>query len=562
MTLLTSLKTTKITRGLPLKEVKLNKLYPKLSFLIIDDFENFRSSLRLMLSSFGAHKIDMSSTAEDAISKCTYDSYDVILCDFNLGRGKNGQQILEELRIKKRLKHTHSFIMITAETAKDVVLGTREYQPDGYIAKPITRTVLEQRLGHILTQQKILKPINREIDLENYTKAISLCQQELENNTKYKSWCYQTLAKLYGLLGDTGNATKIYRDVLSSREIPWARLGMGQVLNQEQHYAEARDCFIEVIKNNPNMVEAYDSLSQSYLKLGLKTEAQNALQEAVNLSPRMITRQERLGSICLNNQDVEAASNAYRHAVQYAENSVHEKAEHYLDLGRCLSDLSEGDTSASGKSKASEAVNVLEVSSEKFSNNEEASLNATLIAARVLSGQGNQQAADEKLHQAECMIEEDNLSPLVGLELAKTLYSMKQAERAEKLLLSLAKRFADNPSIISKIGTLLDEPEGLKARKQAKKLNKTGIAFFEQGKLSEAIESFHAARSLTPKHAALNLNIVQVIIKQYKKIPAEQLLIEAQSSLEHIKHIPEQHNQFKRLNHLQDVLNKLVKKQR
>jgi len=562
MTLSISLKTTKITRGNPLKEVKINKLYPKLSFLIIDDFENFRSSLRLMLSSFGAHKVDMSSTAEDAITKCTYDSYDVILCDFNLGHGKNGQQILEELRIKKRLKHIHTFIMITAETAKDVVLGTREYQPDGYIAKPITRTVLEQRLGHILTQQKILKPINREIDLENYTKAISLCQQELEDNTKYKSWCYQTLAKLYSLLGDTSNATKIYRDVLASREIPWARLGMGQVLNQEQHYDEAKDCFIDVIKNNPNMVEAYDSLSQSYLKLGQKTEAQNTLQEAADLSPRMIPRQEKLGSICLNNQDIEAASNAYRHAVQYAENSVHEKAEHYLDLGRCLSDLSEGDSSENGKNKANEAVKVLDLASNKFSNNEDASLNAALIAARVLSGQGNQQAADEKLHQAECMIEEDSISPLVGLELAKTLYAMKQPERSEKLLISLSKRFADNPDIISKIESLLDEPEGLKARKQAKKLNKTGISLFEQGKLSEAIESFHAARALTPKHAALNLNIVQVIIKQFKKTPDKQLLIEAQASLERIKHIPEQHNQFKRLNHLQDVINKLEKKQR
>jgi tetratricopeptide (TPR) repeat protein len=513
-----------------------------------------------MLSSFGAQKIDTSSTSEDAITKCTYDSYDVILCDFNLGQGKNGQQILEELRIKKRLKHIHTFIMITAETAKDVVLGTREYQPDGYIAKPITRTVLEQRLGHILTQQKILRPINREIDLENYTKAISLCQQELEDNTKYKSWCFQTLAKLYSLLGDTSNATKIYSDVLASREIPWAKLGIAQILNQEQHYEEAKDCLIEVIQKNPNMIEAYDSLSESYLKLGQKTEAQIALQEAADLSPRMIPRQEKLGSICLNNQDIEAASNAFRHAVQYAVNSVHEKPGHYLDLGRCLSDLSEGDTSESGKNRANEAVRILDIASDKFSNDEDASLSAALIAARVLSGQGNHHAADEKLHQAECMIEEENISPLVGLELAKTLYSMKQPERCESLLISLSEKFADDPNITSKIQSLLDEPEDLKARKQAKELNKSGITLFEQGKLSEAIESFNAACLLTPKHAALNLNIVQVIVKQYKKSPDNKILIEAQSSLERIKHIPEQHNQFKRLKHLQDVINKLIKK--
>jgi len=511
-----------------------------------------------MLSSFGAQNIDMSSTADDAITKCTYDSYDVILCDFNLGHGKNGQQILEELRIKKRLKHTHIFIMITAETAKDVVLGTREYQPDGYIAKPITRTVLEQRLGLLLTQQRLLKPINREIDLENYAKAITLCQQELESGTRYKSWCYQTLAKLYDLLGDTGNATKIYSDVLATRDLPWARLGMGQILNQEQHYDQAKDCFITVLKTNPNMIEAYDSLSHSYWKLGQKSAAQKTLQSAADLSPRIIPRQEKLGSICLNNQDLEAASNAFRQAVQYAENSVHEKADHYLNLGRCLSDLSEGDTSENGKIRASEAVKVLDTASNKFSNNEEASLSATLIAARVLSGQGNQSDADNKLHQAECMIEEESISASVGLELAKTLYSMQQPERAEALLLSLSKRFSDNQAIISKIEALLDEPEGIEARKQAKELNKSGISLFEQGKLSEAIESFYQARSFTPKHAALNLNIVQVLTKQYKQNPDKKLLIEAQASLEKIKHIPKQHKQFKRLKHLNGIIDKLI----
>ena len=108
-----------------------------------------------MLSSFGAYHVDMASSSEEAMDKCRFNFYDIILCDFNLGQGKNGQQILEALKVSKRIKHVHLFIMITAETAKDVVLGAREYQPDAYIAKPITRTVLETRLGHLIKQQKI-----------------------------------------------------------------------------------------------------------------------------------------------------------------------------------------------------------------------------------------------------------------------------------------------------------------------------------------------------------------------------------------------------------------------
>lgn len=79
----------------------LRKLCQDSKFLIIDDFENFRTSLRLMLTSFGAAFVDTVANAEQALNQSKYESYDVMLCDFNLGEGKNGQQILEELRIKK-----------------------------------------------------------------------------------------------------------------------------------------------------------------------------------------------------------------------------------------------------------------------------------------------------------------------------------------------------------------------------------------------------------------------------------------------------------------------------
>ena len=543
-----------------LKPVNLEKIYPKLRFLIIDDFESFRSSLRLMLSSFGAYHVDMASSSDDAMDKCRFNFYDIILCDFNLGQGKNGQQILEALKVSKRIKHTHLFIMITAETAKDVVLGAREYQPDAYIAKPITRTVLEKRLGNLIKQQKILKPINKEIDLENYAKAISLCHSELDNKTRYQSWCYQTLGKLYLELGDAANAIKIYDTVLKNRELPWALLGKGQALMINQSYRESIECFEAAIALNPNMVEAFDGLSDCYLKLGQTKPAQESLQVAVSLSPRMVPRQEKLGEVSRTNQDIESASQAFRQAIKYGEHSIHDKVQNYLNLGRSLSDWSEGDLSPQGKYRADEAISVLETVSNKFSLDENACINATLIEARVFTGQNQPELAEKKLHQAECIIENENLSSEVGIELAKTLYSMNQPARAEKLLISLAKKFENDASILQQIESLMDEPESLIARKQAKELNKSGIKSFEKGELQEAVSSIESALSFTPKHAALNLNLVQVLIKAYESNHDETALLKAKECLERISHIPEQHNQYKRMVFLNKSLSKLSKK--
>tara|TARA_R110001592_G_scaffold135779_1_gene352237 strand:+ start:2602 stop:4170 length:1569 start_codon:yes stop_codon:yes gene_type:complete len=510
-----------------------------------------------MLSSFGAYHVDMASSADDAMDKCRFNFYDIILCDFNLGQGKNGQQILEALKTSKRIKHTHLFVMITAETAKDVVLGTREYQPDAYIAKPITRTVLEKRLGHLIKQQKILKPINKEIDLENHSKAISLCYLELDQKTKYQSWCYQTLGYLYLQLGDASNAMKIYETVLKSRDLPWAHLGMGQALLINQDYKSSIDQYEAALKLNSNLVEAYDGISECYLKLNQPKLAQDALKEAVSLSPRIVPRQEKLGHVCQKNQDIEAASLAYRHAIKFGEHSIHDKADNYLNLGRSLSDWSEGDLSNEGQGRANEAIDVLETLTNKFSLNENACINATLIEARVYTGQNNTELADKKLHQAECVIEDENLTAEVGLEFAKTLYSMNQPARAEKLLINLAKKFEDDTEILGQIESLLDEPESLIARKHAKELNKNGIKLFEQGELKAAIESIESALSYTPKHAALNLNLVQVLLKHYEKFRLDNDITKAKDCLKQIEHIPEQHNQYKRMKYLIKTINQL-----
>jgi len=76
--------------------------YSKLRVLIVDDFNSFRLALSKMLSEFGFSHIDSAANGTEALNYCKKQSYDLVLCDYNLGPGKNGQQLLEELRQYKR----------------------------------------------------------------------------------------------------------------------------------------------------------------------------------------------------------------------------------------------------------------------------------------------------------------------------------------------------------------------------------------------------------------------------------------------------------------------------
>src|SRR5690625_6581403 len=77
--------------------------YSKLKVLIVDDFDNFRMAVSKMLQEYGARDVDTVSNGRQALQLCSENRYDLILCDYNLGTGKNGQQVLEELRHRRLL---------------------------------------------------------------------------------------------------------------------------------------------------------------------------------------------------------------------------------------------------------------------------------------------------------------------------------------------------------------------------------------------------------------------------------------------------------------------------
>jgi predicted Zn-dependent protease len=522
--------------------------FAKLSYLIIDDFESFRLSMREMLRSFGAEKIESSAKASPAIQFCAYNHVDVVLCDFNLGEGKNGQHILEELRHKKLLKRSSIFLMITAETSKDMVMGAREYQPDAYLTKPINRAMLLKRLDSLVSQRTALLPINREIDLENFPEAISLCLKYLPSQPRYKTWLMKTLADLYCQVGDFSHALKIYEDVLNQRDLSWASLGRGRVLLATGHYDEAENALSVLTQKHPDYMEAYDLLAQALEKKGKSGQAQKVLEKASELSPNALLRQKQLAGLSGANQDLVTASNAWRKTVTLGTHSIHDSSENYLALGQSLSDLSEGDTSSDGYANADEALTTLRRMERRFPDEENIKVRSRVVQSRVHAGQGNRQEANKALESvSDQLSDNETVDPELGIDYAKTLFRLDRHKEAKTLLGVLSNRCADDPLLLQKIENLLDEPVGFQQKLQARTLNRDGIKAFEANDLDQAIKTFDDALAIVPDHAALNLNLCQVLMKKHKSTNDNTLLQKAQKHLERLESLPAQHRQHRRL---------------
>lgn len=534
--------------------------FRKLNFLVVDDFENFRLSMRQMLRSCGADKIELVAHATPAIQYCAYNHVDVVLCDYNLGEGKNGQNILEELRYRKLLKHSSLFLMVTAETSKEMVMGAREYQPDAYLTKPINRAVLEKRLGALIRQRNALLPITREIDRENYPEAISLCLDMLPKQPRYKTWLMKTLGELYYQVGDMAHAQKVYDEVLGQRELSWARLGRCRVLAANQKEDQAIAELKTLIEKHPDYMEAYDLLAQVMETQGKTQPAQQVLERASRHSPNALLRHKHLAELADANQDIDTASEAWRQTVSLGSYSVHDHQDHYLALAQSLSDLSEGDTGDQGASKANEAFNILSKMEKRFPDDEQLPLKSRIVQCRLHAGQGHQAKAEKLLNELSSEIDElPELGADLGLDYAKTLFRMGRDQQAKELLGQLASQYEDDNSILQKIEGLLDEPVGFRQKIEARGFNQEGIKAFEAGDLHAAVTAFNQALNIVPDHAALNLNLVQVLLKQYEQQPENRSLLDTcRKRLARLESLPEQHRQYRRYQALSRKLKGLM----
>ena len=79
--------------------------YRRVRLLIVEDSAEARGMLRGFMRDSGVEKIDLASSGQEAIEAMKSHRYDVVLCDYNLGKGKDGQQVLEEARVSKYLSY-------------------------------------------------------------------------------------------------------------------------------------------------------------------------------------------------------------------------------------------------------------------------------------------------------------------------------------------------------------------------------------------------------------------------------------------------------------------------
>ncbi len=122
----------------------------ELRFLVVDDFSTMRRIVRSLLKESGYSDIDEAEDGAVALKKLLSSKFDFVVCDINMPN-MNGFQLLNEIKRSDLLKHI-PVLMVTAEARKEDILLAAKSGAAGYIVKPFTKSILDEKISLILTK--------------------------------------------------------------------------------------------------------------------------------------------------------------------------------------------------------------------------------------------------------------------------------------------------------------------------------------------------------------------------------------------------------------------------
>ncbi|MCF6283137.1 MAG: response regulator [Candidatus Polarisedimenticolaceae bacterium] len=485
-------------------------------FLVVDDYGDMRNMLKNMLQMFGATAITTAKNGAEAIALLEKTPFDVVLCDYNLGTGKDGQQILEEARHRELIGLSTIFVMTTAENTREMVFGAIEYEPDGYLSKPFTKDILSARLNKLVAKKANLAEVQQAVHNKNLELAIKLLDDLIKKKPRniaelirYKSdLCLQ--AKKYD------QAMLIFEQALSIRELPWAIIGTGKVHFARGDFEAAREVFQDLIDENESFISAYDWLAKTLLAMEEPGEAQEVLKSAVELSPKAILRQKILGNVALNNNDYECAEKAFGKTVSLGRYSVFKSPHFYAKLAISKSNLG----SANAHGNALEVIHQLE---RAFGSDKEAKLIAKTVESQVHANAGETESAQKSFQEADKLYQRlhNKIDPSSTLEMAKACAAVGDKERSVEILKDAVRNNHDNKELLREVESTFhqagiegDVKEMIKrASEEIFQLNNNGVSLAQQGKYDQAIKLFNEAANSMPGNRVINLNAAKVLIR-------------------------------------------------
>ncbi|WP_151632661.1 response regulator [Noviherbaspirillum aerium] len=487
-----------------------------LTALIIEPQSGMRASIHNMLNLCGVTKIDHAVSSGTAIRPLKNRSYDLILCEYDLGDGQDGQQLLEDLRHNKLIPLWTIFIIVTAERAYEKVVSAAELAPTDYILKPFTADTLLERIARAIEKRTAFLPAYHLMEHGNLHEAIDICLLGEEKYRRYAPDFMRLRAELHVILGEAEAAERIYQNLLETKAVAWARLGLAKTLFMQQKFGEAEMLLKSLVEENSKYMDAYDWLAKTHEAADRLNEAKDVLADAVTVSPHAVRRLRKLGEVALETGDIDTAEKSFQKVIAKAKYSEFRDPEDHVRLVRTL--VKKGD--------AQTAATVIRDMEKSLSNLDKTPVCKAFSAALVNIELGHAERASEALSAAVLACRNtDGISNDLKMELARNCLERDMDNSASEVMRDVMSNAADEAAfakamkVFEQAGkTQLAETVAKESRRQVVELVSSGAEKAKQGDYKGAVELMTAAVRKLPENPQVVFNAAVAVLKYLENL--------------------------------------------
>jgi len=349
----------------------------QINFLIVEDTDSMRRSIRTMLQLMGyGNKYYEAVNGKEAWNLLEENEKEIefIISDYKMPY-MSGTELLHRIRANSKWRYI-PFLMITADANMEVVAEAAEHDVDAYITKPFVTASLEQKVRELYRQ--VHHPSAFDLHLRNtlelYEKgeldaAINEARLALDANSQ-SSRPYRELGRLYLAYGDLKNSLHYFRQATELNRLDVVSYHyLGQILHKlgdldgamenfgkamgisprhsdrafsfakillcQQHFKEARKVIKMLLRNNSGNIGFKEEIADACNEAGLYEVAIKAYREILEQEPNRFYLHKRLGIALHHNGNNAKAVQVLEESIErFGEDmeSLLALAEAYLDM--------------------------------------------------------------------------------------------------------------------------------------------------------------------------------------------------------------------------------------
>ncbi len=482
--------------------------YSHKQVLIVDDLAEMRASLRAQVANLGVTRIHQASSVRDALNFIGQNKYDLILCDYYLGAGTNGQQFLEYLRTRNLISRATLFIVVTAEQNYESVITAAEMMPDDYLIKPFTAATLAARLDKLMERKVRLATIDQLQDARRWNDLIAACDDLMAAKDKFFIDAMRIKGNALLALHRYEEARAFYDKALAMRSMPWAKLGLAKALVGAGETDRAINTLKGMIREFPSFMVAYDLLSRTLCEQGETREGLDVLQKAAKVSPNAIGRQRSIASVAETLNDYDTVEQALNQVVQQTRNTPLQEAADYASLGNALVE----------KGTPDKAVALFKEARKSLTDARDGALIAAVeCVARHKAG--NPEAA-RQAYEVACRLDLTKVPDAVALAVAKASLVQGDVERGEAILKRVVQNNPDSAFAKARVSALMgslgmaERAEQLvqASEREIIDLNNRAVKVGQEGRLGEAARMLSEAADKLPGNLLIVANAAYALL--------------------------------------------------